>query len=421
VVKRITILGICITICVIVITACAALPANPMDDRACAGLFQCETPLVDSGFCSPHVPPEAVATSPLYVTPQPTATPLPEVDCLRASGELPVERVDHVPESLKAFFQLSPTGRYIAIQQYTEDRLIVLDQETGEHREFTASGVPFFWTDETHLFMSDSTSQSGSSWYSINTDSGEITSFESRWEYEGPELARLTRELYTGWQAAWALQVPNEVVCNAVLNDTLHAEASQDGSLLLHRGELLERGVEIVRDEYNELISPQQIARLRESAGNAVVIERFWIDAPLERGYENRTWRRLLILFGLPEEPWNLIVHVASESHWADYPLIPNQHRIAGRAIRNENPLSDYFVSSDLCTSDAGESFVLFESNTDNGVLTALGRIPYQEYMMYNQDGNWSQMVWSPTADSIYIDEWLNGQYRIYRLKLPSD
>jgi hypothetical protein len=417
--KRLLALGICSAVCATVIAACAALSTNPMDDPACAGLFRCETPLVDSDFCSPHVPPEAVATSPLYVTPQPTATPLPEVDCLRASVELSVERVDNVPESLKAFFQLSPTGRYIAIQQYTGDRLIVLDQETGEHREFTASGVPFFWTDETHLFMSDSTSQSGSSWYSINIDSGEITSFESRWEYDGPDLSRLTRELYTGWQAASALQVPNDVVCNAVRDGILHPEARQDGSLLLHRGELLEHGVEIVRDEYDELISSQQVARLRESASNAVVVERFWIDAPLERGYENQSWQRLLILSGLPEEPRNLVVHVASKAHWIDCPLIPNQQRIAGGAIRDEDPRSNYLVSSDLCTSPAGESFVLFESNTDAGVLTALGRIPYREYMMYNQDGNRSQMVWSPDGGFIYIDEWLNGQYGIYRLKLP--
>lgn len=417
--KRTFVLVICSAICAIGAVGCGLLFDDPLRDPLCVDLFRRETPPGDSIPGDPHTPPEAEATSPLYVTPQPMATPPPEVDCRRALVAMPVELVAGVPGNLRSFFRLSPSGRYIAIQQYTEDRLTVLDQITGELRDFTAPGVAFFWTDDLHLFMYDSASDSDRGWYSINTKTGDITTFESRWEYDKPDLSRFSRELYTGWQAASALQVRGEVICKAVREGVLHPISAADGSLLLHRDELLERGVDLVRGEYSDLISSQEVTRLRESASDAVVVARFWRDAPLEYGYENKTWQRLLILTGLPEEPRNLLVHVASDVHWVDYPLIPNQERIAGGAVRARDLHSDYFVSTDLCASGTDEVFVLFAKHGDGETLTALGSIPYEDYLMYNQQGNRSEMVWSPDGGFIYIDKWLSGQYSIYRLQLP--
>lgn len=391
---------------------CGIVGSSPMNDPLCVDLFRREASSDDSIPGDLHTPPEAESTLSAYVTLQPTVTPWPNVDCRQAFIPLLMEPVKGVPSDLRAFFSISPSGRYIAVQQYTEDHLIVLDQITGEQRDFTAPGVVSFWTDDSHLFVSDG------QWYSINTETGQTTSFESRWEYDQPDLSRFTRDVYTGWQAASALQVKDEVICGAVREGILHPIPASDGSLLLRRGELLEHGVEIVRNEYSELIPSQEVTRLRQSADNVVIVERYWIDAPLEYGYENRTWQKLLILTGLPQKPQNLIVHVANEIHWTGYPLIPNEERIAGGAIRGRDLHPDYLVSTELCVTGTGKVFVLFAKGDDAETLTALGSISYKDFPMYNQEGNRGEMVWSPDGDSIYIDEWLDGEYRIYRLHL---
>jgi hypothetical protein len=411
--KKTSILIACSTIYLVGIVGCGILGGRAVNDPRCADLFRRETPRSDSIPGDLHTPPEAEATLSAYVALQPTATPWPNVDCQQASVQLLMETVEGVPSDLKAFFDVSPSGRHIAIQQYTEDRLIVLDQVTGERRDFIAPGVAFFWTDDSHLFISDE------QWYSINTETGLTTSFESRWEYNQPDLSRFTRDVYTGWQAASALQVKDEAICDAVREGVLHPIPASDGSLLLRRDELLEHGAEIVRDAYSELISSQEVTRLRESADNAVVVERYWIDAPLEYGYENKTWQKLLILTGLPKKPRNLIVHVASKIHWTGYPLIPNEERIAGGAIRGRDLHPDYLVSTELCAAGTDKVFVLFAKDDDGEGLTALGSISYKDYQMYNQEGNRSEMVWSPDGGFIYISEWLDGQYSIYRLQLP--
>jgi hypothetical protein len=411
--KRYVALIICSTICVVGVMGCGSLIGGQNDYPPCAGLFPRETPHSPDIPGDPHTPPEAQATLQAYVTLQPTATPWPNVDCRQASIQLPMQPVKGVPSDLEAFLSVSPSGRYVTIMQYTEDKLIVLDQVTGIRRDFTAPGVQKFWTDDSRLFIHDD------QWYSIDTETGQTLYFESRWEYDQPDQSRFTRDVYTGWQAASALQVKDEVVCDAVREGVLHPIPASDGSLLLRRGELLEHGTGIVRDEYSELIPSQEVSRLRENADNAVVVERYWIDAPLEYGYESKTWQQLLILTGLAEEPHNLIVHVASEIHWTGYPLVPNEERIAGGAIRGRDLHSGYLVSTELCATGTDKVFVLFAKDDDGETLTALGSISYEDYQMYNQEGNRSEMVWSPDGGFIYIDRWLDGQYTVYRLQLP--
>jgi len=410
--KKLSILIVCSIIYIVGIIGCGILGSAPMNDPSCADLFRREASSDDSIPGDLHTPPEAQSTLSAYVTVQPTATPCPNVDCQQASTQLLMEPVEGVPSDLKAFFSVSPSGRYIVVQQYTEDRLIVLDQAAGERRDFNAPGVVSFWTDDSHLFIYDD------QWYSINTETGRTTVFEPRWEYNQPDLSRFTRDVYTGWQAAFALQVKDEAICDAVRAGVLHPMPASDGSLVLRRGELLEHGAEIVQGEYRELISSQEVIQLRESADNLVVVERYWVDAPLEYGYENKTWQKLLILTGLPKKPQNLIIHVASKIHWTGYPSIPNEERIAGGAIRGTDLHPDYLVSTELCDAGTDKVYVLFAKGDDGETLTALGSIPYKDYPMYNQEGNRSEMVWSPDGGFIYIDEWLDGEYSIYRLHL---
>jgi hypothetical protein len=400
-----------IVILMVVTSACASdssLLASP-----CAGLFKRESSASDSLPGEFHVPEEAretISTSSDLQTPQ---APMKQPICELAAGKLNVETI--YQSDLRGGFQLSPSGNQIAIHPYGNNQLIIYDLLDGKRRELVASGVPLFWTDEHHIFLNR---EGQPRWYSLNPDTGETEPYDSRWEYNEPDDSRFTQTMYTGWQAAAALQVKDEVVCRAVRNGKLHTITASDGSLLLQREELLKYGTEIVRAEYlNSLLSSQEITDLREQTPLVVSVDRVWIDAPLEQGYQNKSWQRLLILTAMPQAPHNLIIHVASEIHWLQYPKVINQERIAVQTIwDNDFIYEEFMVSANYCAKDnSAKAYILYKKKAD-GQYLAVSEIPYRDTSK-EVDGL-SEMVLSPDGKYIYLDEWESGQYKIHRLWL---
>jgi hypothetical protein len=318
-----------------------------------------------------------------------------------------------------ATFQLSPNGEQIAIFPFTGDKLTLIDLTTGVDKTLKTPGMPFFWSDETHLFiLGDSDKQQP--WRALDIVTEQTVRFVERWEYNSPKLGLFSFQLYTGWQAASALQVSNDTICNAVRSGKLHPITAADGSLLLERDELLEHGTEIVRGEYDdELLSSEEIANLLDKADSVVSVNRVWFSTPLEPGYDYGTWQRMLIVTGLPESPHDAIIYVGSEEHWLNYPTTVNQERIAGGRLQRSDTHPDFFVSADLCVqSDSDKNYILYRKSSDGKSLAPVGSIPFTEYPRYSESGR-SEMVWSPDRQSIYIDEWSKGQYHIFQLILP--
>jgi hypothetical protein len=386
-------------------------------EQVCANLFRTEPQQDDSLPPEPHTPSEAQdALLPRIVT-------MPEVDedlmqsltCQEGLPLLPTEPVTEGPGETASHFRVSPSGEQLAHYVFLseEDSKVALHNlVTGErrlledHEEFLLS-----WLNETHLFLLHRDSSSSSQPYLLDTTTGDTTDFSVRWQYDAPEAARFAGPLYTGWQAAEVLDVSKERICSAVRLRQLHTVQASDGTLLLQRDELLEQGGGLVRKEYPDLLTSNEIAALRSAAQEVQLLHTDWNEAPT---YQT-SWPYTLVLRGLPRSPHNLLVRVNSESLWAGLEPVPNQRRIYREDRQwwaDDHP--DFLVAPNLCpgTQNDGYRYVLYRKPADDSSPHPLGIIPYPI-------GQGSEIVWSPDEEFIYINQEAFGRHSVSRVRLP--
>lgn len=381
---------------------------SPLADSTCDRLFLVEEPIDDSLPPAPHIPPEAQITpspSSAFESRRPVPTVLPCPDSLDI---LPPQEVvaGSLPDT--SHFLLAPSGQQMAI--WAGGSVSILSLATGTRRETGLSDVPRFWLDDRTLVLSHYVNRQPKV-YAFHLETGQRTTFEIRWEYNDVPPADLPGRYYTGWQAIERLEMSKRTLCDAVRDGRLQTLAAADGSLLLQRENLIEHGGELIREAHPQLLSYDEIARLRETAGHVTSV----VSVPLESPIRHAYWPRILVLTGLPAEPHNLVVYAASESHWNGLPLVPNQLDIddSGSPLWTDTG-SEFFVSRETCPGRGDEAYpyVLYRRQ-GNSVAKAVGILPYRpDY--------WASLVWSPDGRTIYLKQPVDGRWSIARLALPA-
>jgi hypothetical protein len=282
--------------------------------------------------------------------PKPTANPArAEAGCNQDLEILPLEVVVQEGVEDTSKFFLSPDGRRLALA--VGDAVEILDFRDGGRSPLDGVDYPRFWINDDLLVFS---THDGTQfhYYAYDLQTGRTFLLEVRWEYNDGPPARL--------------------------------------------------------DEHPELLTYDQIAFLRERAEVAWSIVDIPMESPIIDGY----WHKILALSGLPEPPYNLLVHVSSESHWEKYPDVDTQLVIADGGLDVWlDTGAEFFVTRDACPDDR-YPYVLSRRIQLLDDVEPVGRIPYQPEP-------WSGMVWSPDRRHIYIKQQTDGVYAVSRLRLP--
>jgi hypothetical protein len=397
----------------------------------CKGLFVIKDPADDSGPFDPHIPVEAQASEP---TPMPrtewTTRSEAASDCVDGLPLLSVDTIIEGPGGF-AFFRISPSGRQLVSLTWggPADGVHILDLEASRSRRLMGgSNRPHAWLSEDLLLMQADTKRidpkttaSTLEWYVYDIRRDERIRLDLRYEYHGLDAQRFTGPYYTGWQAARLLALPVDTICRAARRGTLQSTVAADGSLLLSRDDLLNKGPSLVRAWQPILISTDEIVALRRMARDVYVIKRPDTNRPLPQwsgGGANfpSNWSHSLVLLGLPGRPSNVLVHVDSTRHWEGYPLVANQVRVDSGAIesRSPDPDSGYVLRRDACHDPRtpGYRHVLYRHANED--LVPVGLIPFPS------DAYEAQLFWSPDGGSLYFDQEAFGRYSISRLHLPA-
>jgi hypothetical protein len=380
-------------------------------DSTCADPFRTEKASDSSLPDVPHIPIEAQPTATVTVPSSAGPAQSPGVTtpdaCPHDARVLPTEIVVSDAVEYYSKFLLSPSGNQMALR--TQDTTIVLDLSTDPHRQIAETmSFPLAWTGEHSLIFH----QDELHFYELDLNTGRRTPFEMRWEYNEVDENVFAAPFYTGWQAAWQLELGKESICAAVHDGKLRTSEAADGTLLLFRDDLLEHGGNLIRESCPSLLHYDEVADLRMKAQRGSSVLAIMVDAPIRHGY----WHHTLVLTGLPDDPYNLLVNVNSESHWMDYPFVENQLPIHG-AIEREIPANGRFlVERDPCAdpSDKNYPFLLYQTAVEGQALVFVGRIPY------DVSDYWGDMVWSPDGQHIYFKHAIDGRYVISRLTLPT-
>jgi hypothetical protein len=394
----------------------------------CPDLFRLDvTPDADDSIPpDKHVPAEARPV----MTPSPTWTPqAPPAACARGLPVLPTEVVLEQANTWISDFSLSPSGLQMALA--TEDGIYALDLRSGTRRQVAPAAKDAwyylrFWAGEDWLFIDQYKNAAGGKGRTFRLDirSGRQTDYDERWQFDRVGEEQFDQRFYTGWQAAEALDVSAEQVCQAVRKGWLSTVLAADGSWLLPRETLLDKGANVVRVAYPQMLPSTDATALRQPTSDVRAIFADTRAAP-PNTHGFWYWPYVLVLTGRSSSPQNVLLYVNTPEQWAGSAVVPNEVQLwVGMSEKRADAHPDFAVALDPCPNADAEDqrYVLYRKGHAGGSAVPIGYLPYaawDDLRSPSPQRRFSWMVWSPDRAYIYLWRESVSEYSISRVRLP--